>query len=128
VIPNRECAVQPSQHENFIAKSDQIPYSGPTKSRVNRKKARLQRFASPECVESVKDTYSWAKYVIFFIVLTLTWVVVGFVYFCLSVRSGTKIAIILGAVIASIVWTIMAIATGDLMYTAFFRAFRSTIC
>jgi hypothetical protein len=80
------------------------------------------------CKDKVRKTFDWAKYVIYFGAIVLTWLLVVFVYFCLPVRPNIKITFMFGAFIVTIVWTVFALCAENVLYQAFFRAFRSTIC
>lgn len=80
------------------------------------------------CHIKVQGKFSWAKYVFLFGVILLAWMLVLFVWFCLPVRPNIKITIAFGGFFLTIVWTIVGFTAQKLMYRAFFRAFKSSIC
>ncbi len=81
-----------------------------------------------DCPERIRDTYDWAQYVIFFGLIGVMWSLVAIAVFCFPIGPGGKAVAIVAGLFLTVVCTIFSLAAPDLMFKAFYFAFRTSIC
>lgn len=125
VIPGR------TRRRNIIVAANEplkIPKKpGPRLGKINEPKPSNLQYLI-DCPEKIHETYAWAKYVIFFGLLGVVWLLAAAAVFCSPIGPGGKGVVIIAASFITIMWTIFSLAAPGLLFKAFFFAFRSAIC